>query len=138
MKKWIWISVCALVLTGCCSIDDRAGAKETKSLSGAWTVRNVAEAQVLFRSLLTLQFEDGRFSGFGGCNTYTGQYAASEGSIEFSGMTVTMKACRPDVMMQEKKFLTLLEDVKRYSVDSSGVLWLQTADGRSIGAVRAR
>lgn len=62
-------------------------------------------------------FSDGRVSGSGGCNQFTGSYETKEGTLTVSPLASTFKACEESLMTQEQRFLTAMQDAKRYEVD---------------------
>lgn len=76
---------------------------------------------------LTLGAEDGRASGFGGCNTFGGGYTldAERLRISFGQMVSTLKAC-PSGMDVERTLHEVLGQVDNYSL-SGGRLTLNRA-----------
>ena len=73
--------------------------------------------------------EDGRLAGSDGCNRIIGSYEEEGGTLAFSGLATTRKAC-PEGMEQASRFLEALEEVDRYRIigghmemlDSKGIL----------------
>jgi len=113
------------------------------SVSGAdvrgveWIVEDVNGGGIIDRSRATLVFgPDGRLSGRGSCNGYTGQYAMTADSVTVSGIASTTMSCAPSLMAQEARFLEALRDVKRFQIRADGALVLHTEDRRSIRARR--
>ena len=76
--------------------------------------------------------EDGRLAGSDGCNRIIGSYEEEGGTLAFSGLATTRKAC-PEGMEQASRFLEALEEVGRYRIigrhmemlDSKGTLRLR-------------
>lgn len=67
-----------------------------------------------------LQFgEDGRVSGFAGCNQFTGAYETEGLRLTFKPMATTEKACLNASV--EQQFLTTLQGVDNYSLNDSGL-----------------
>lgn len=67
-----------------------------------------------------LQFaEDGRVSGFAGCNQFTGAYETDGLRLTFKPMATTQKACLNASI--EQQFLTTLQGVDNYSLNDSGL-----------------
>jgi len=69
---------------------------------------------------LNLNFEkDGRFTGFAGCNTFSGRYVTDGTKIIFKDFLVTSLACEQPagIMDQEAKYLQWLERVEEYRLD---------------------
>jgi putative lipoprotein len=54
-------------------------------------------------------------SGSGGCNTFTGKFAAQDGALELSSIAVTQRACL-EGMDTEREFLKALGSVHRYQI----------------------
>lgn len=67
-----------------------------------------------------LQFgEDGRVSGFAGCNQFTGAYETEGLRLTFKPMATTEKACLNASV--EQQFLNTLQGVDNYSLNDSGL-----------------
>jgi heat shock protein HslJ len=73
---------------------------------------------------------DGRLTGSGGCNRYTGAFRLDGAAIAIDGVASTMRACLgPDgVMDQEAAFHAALGRARRWSIDGRG-LELRDEDG---------
>lgn len=67
---------------------------------------------------LILKSKDNNFTGFAGCNNFSGSYTLEEGNrIRFDkNIAVTMKAC-PDVAINESEFLKIFELVDNYTIN---------------------
>lgn len=79
---WGLAALALVVLAGCAP-------SSASSYVGTWTSDHPAGTE--------LQLKDGgQLSGDDGCNTMTGQWTESKGTITFSKLAVTTKAC-PDV-----------------------------------------
>lgn len=67
-----------------------------------------------------LQFgEDGRVSGFAGCNQFTGAYETEGLRLTFKPMATTQKACLNASV--EQQFLTTIQGIDNYSLNDSGL-----------------
>jgi heat shock protein HslJ len=67
-----------------------------------------------------LQFgQDGRVSGFAGCNQFTGAYETSGLRLSFKPMATTEKACLNATV--EQQFLSTIQGVDNYSLSDSGL-----------------
>ena len=99
-----------------------------------WRASDINGVAVLPNSLVTLRLQGGEsVSGNAGCNNFTGQYRLmSKEGIRFSALTTTRKACPPEIMDQERRFLSILEAVEGYSFYSDGGFSLVSPDGRAI------
>ena len=56
----------------------------------------------------------------------------SKEGMRFSGVSSTRMACAPEIMEQERRFLSILESVEGYSFYSDGGMSLIAPDGRAI------
>jgi heat shock protein HslJ len=59
--------------------------------------------------------EDGKVSGFAGCNRFTGTTQSDDDGLSFSPLAATRMACA-EGMEQENRFLAMLAEVERYSI----------------------
>ena len=99
-----------------------------------WRASNLNGVPILPGSSVTLRLEGGgRVSGNAGCNLYSGTYRRmSKEGIDFTTLATTRKACAPELMDQERRFLSILEAVEGYSFYSDGSFSLVSPDGRAI------
>ena len=99
-----------------------------------WRASDLNGVPVLPGSSVTLRLAGGdRVSGSAGCNLYSGTYRLmSKEGIDFTTLTTTRKACAPELMDQERRFLSILESVEGYSFYSDGSFSLVSPDGRAI------
>ena len=118
------------VLAGC-------GGETVEVLLGpAWTVRAIEGTPVPAESAPTLAFDgDGRVSGRAPCNRFGGGYTLRGDELAFTGTFTTRMMCEPVVMERERRFIALLEAVRRFE-RSGDSLVLRTEDGRAITARR--
>ena len=124
------ILLITLFLLGGC-----AAAPGGRQISGRdWRAANLNGVPVLPASTVTLRLEGGdRVSGSAGCNLYSGTYRLmSKEGIDFTTLTTTRKACAPELMDQEQRFLSILDAVEGYSFYSDGSFSLVSPDGRAI------
>jgi len=99
-----------------------------------WTLRSMVVDGVevgLEESVsTTIRFAaDGKYSGSGGCNNYTGSYTRQGNTISLGGAAATLKAC-PTGMEQEAKFFATLPQVSTFEITAEG-LRLSSADGQT-------
>ena len=114
------------------------GGEPATLLRGAeWVVEDLNGGGIIDRSRITLNFgADGRISGRASCNQYTGGYTLTGESLTLSQAATTRMACEPSLMNQEDKFLELLRNTRRFTLNPDGALILHTGDGRTITARR--
>ncbi|HEX5691199.1 MAG TPA: YbaY family lipoprotein [Roseiflexaceae bacterium] len=70
---------------------------------------------------ITIRFgTDGRATGSGGCNRYSGSYAvAANGGLTFGPVAATRRACAPDVSNLENAYFNALGSVASYKLDGA-------------------
>ena len=107
----------------------------TATLPGsAWQVTTFAGQAPLAEHPITFEFDnEGSVSGDASCNRFGGSCAIEGGKIEVGALRSTRRACEPEVMQQERKFLGLLAAVTAWSV-AGDELVLAAPDGE----IRAR
>jgi heat shock protein HslJ/uncharacterized lipoprotein YbaY len=104
-----------------------------------WIVEDIDGGGIIDRSRATLVFgPDGRLSGRGSCNVFTGQYVITGDAVSVSGIAGTKVSCAPSLMAQEARFHEVLREVRRFEIRADGALVLHTDDRRSILARRGR
>lgn len=114
-------TLCTLVAAaGCSSI---SGASAGASGSGAtltntsWQLTELA-GQPGARQTLQFDTSQGRVSGNGGCNNFSGGYQWSGKSLKMGPLASTRRACVDDATSrQESAFLKALEDTRTWQVD---------------------
>jgi len=73
---------------------------------------------------ITLGFAKRRVSGSSGCNFYQATYSTTNDRIEFGPIAATRKLCAENISQQEFRYLSLLEQVKTYTINADGQLRL--------------
>ncbi len=85
----------------------------------------------------TLRFgDDGRLAGRASCNAYGATYALTGETLAIGRGMTTRMACPPPQMAQERRFLELLESVRRFDLADDGSLRLGNDAGWAIRARR--
>ena len=79
---------------------------------------------------ITLNFGNGKLSGFGGCNTYNGSYRVpgKSSNVKVDPITSTGAICSEEIMNQEQGYFAALQSASKYAINGS-TLTLTTADG---------
>ena len=80
---------------------------------------------------LQLAADSERVSGSGGCNRLMGGFQLGGEQLRFSRLASTQMACPPEVMAYERRVVAALEQVRRWSIDTSNLL-LQDGRGRTL------
>jgi len=101
-----------------------AMAAEHKGLPGTnWQLLGLGSVGAVEGALPTLSFgADGKVSGSGGCNTYTGTVTTSGMAIKFTGLTATKKSCSDELNKQEATFLKALEKATTFENRATSLL----------------
>jgi len=88
-----------------------------------WSLNSLGGQDLVPGPTITMDLTDGTGSGTAGCNTYSGPYELSGTSINFGLMITTRAACPepPGLMDQENQYLTELQNVEEYSIQSDGL-----------------
>ncbi len=112
------------------------GGDPLRLLQGAiWQVERIDGEQILERTAITFELRsDNRLVGVGSCNNFAGEYQLGEEGLTFSQALTTMKACAPEILEQERRFLRSLEKIGWFDLNRDGELLLQGDDNRSIRA----
>jgi heat shock protein HslJ len=76
----------------------------------------------------TATFADGKVTGNGGCNQYTGSYTLDGDKLAISGVAATSMACPEVQMAVETAYFAALGKVATYAI-AGGILELMTAEG---------
>lgn len=91
------------------------------------------EAPVVGDSTITLKFGVGRqMGGFGGCNSYGGEYQVEDNLLSFSRIISTKMACADqNVMQQEQQYFQVLQSAARFEIEDDE-LTIYYDNGRSV------
>lgn len=122
-------SLVVLALMSCESAisDDEGTDRLTQS---DWAAQSIMGQAVIKPGRVTLSFGDGRVSGRGGCNLYSGPVEYGGGMIKVGPLISTKMACmEAGLMQQEIAYLNALQAAERYSVSMSGRLTITTRQG---------
>lgn len=86
---------------------------------GRWLAEDIRGGGVIDNLQSVLEIAtDGTVTGSGGCNRMRGQATIAGTSLTFGAMAGTRMACSPAVMDQESKFLSALETVRGFKIDT--------------------
>ena len=85
----------------------------------SWRLVELNGQPVIGTEPLTLNFgTDGRVSGYGGCNQFSGEYSQNGASLRIGPLLSTRRAClEPALNTQETAYFQALESTTRYSIE---------------------
>ncbi len=113
------LSSAAARSTPALSLRQGPGLSPQSSLAGTqWTLESIGNASISGGGRITLKFgSDGRASGSGGCNSYSGAYREQGGRLSFSRIISTRRACVEQTLThQEQRYLEALETATRFKL----------------------
>lgn len=126
------VVIAGRVFRGC------AGEPDTLLMGDEWVVEDIGGG-LIDRSRVTLDFGvDGRLAGRASCNAFTTTYTLTGESLTVGTTATTMSSCAPALMEQEKRFLDILQRVRRFDITDDGALVLEDEKSRRIVARRGR
>jgi heat shock protein HslJ len=136
--KILCIGACCLffIPAGCASkpIKESAATHSTENLPTAaslagteWLLEDLAGAGVLDNAQATLSFpkdfvSEGKISGNGSCNRFSGGATIDSGSIRVGPLAATRMACVPAVDDQETRYLKALQGAERLAFNGPYLL----------------
>ncbi len=124
------VALSALAFAACGSDDDSASgsAPTADDLAGqAFESTDVTGYDLVEGTTITLGFETDTVGAQGGCNTQSGGYTISDGTLEVSAMVSTMMACEQALMDQDTWVSEFLTSSPEISLDG-GTLTLTGSD----------
>jgi heat shock protein HslJ len=109
-------------------ITSTALAMETNSTlftlpGSAWKVITFAGQTPLADHPINFEFDnEGNIAGDGSCNRFGGTCQIEGDKIEVGPLRSTRRACEPEVMQQEHKFLALLGAIAAWSIEGNELI----------------
>jgi heat shock protein HslJ len=130
MKAWRWLAgLSAAGLAACAAPSGPGPAASAPSLAGTRWVGVVAQ-ETDRRHLPRLEFvQQGRVSGFTGCNMLSGSWSAEGGTVRLGPMITTKRMCVGPEMDIERRLLQALGEKARVTQEG-GKLVFTTESGR--------
>jgi heat shock protein HslJ len=109
----------SLLLTCTTALAMETNQLTTATLPGsAWQVTTFAGQTPLADHPITFEFDtEGNIAGDASCNRFGGSCSVDGDKIEVGPLRSTRRACEPEVMQQEQKFLALIGAVTTWSMD---------------------
>jgi heat shock protein HslJ len=115
-----------VLTTGCVTVREPVDAKPTEGITEKYwklvELRGQPVAKLEQEPHLILKDQDGRVTGFAGCNSFTGTYTldAAKARISFGPLAMTRKFCAAD-MDVERAFSEVLEQTENYSLSGDNL-----------------
>lgn len=114
-----------LTMAACGSDSDASGDGTTTTgsgadadLAGTFESTSVSGRELVEGTQVRLTFEGGRMAANAGCNTMTGEYALTDGTLQWTGpAAATMMGCQPDLQAQDDWLAALLTDGAEANLD---------------------
>ncbi|MDC9824489.1 META domain-containing protein [Devosia sp. ZB163] len=103
-------------------------------LTGAWLAEDIDGGGVIDNLQTTLEIAaDGKVSGSGGCNRFSGSAKVDGDTVTFGDLASTMMACTEAAMNQEHKFHAALAAARTFRIDAGQKkLFLSDAAGKVV------
>lgn len=80
-------------------------AEVTPALDGTeWVLESIDGAPLVEGTNVTLEFGDGRYNGYSGCNFYGGEYSSNETTLRFLSGPTTAIGCNGPILQQEERY----------------------------------
>ena len=103
----------------------------TATLPGtAWQVTTFAGQAPLADHAITFEFDtEGNIAGDASCNRFGGTCTIEGNTMKIGPLRSTRRACEPEIMRQEQKFLALLATMTAWEIAAEDTLVLRGEDG---------
>lgn len=106
-------------------------------IEGEWLIEDIDGRGVIDFLQTTLAFTpDGKVSGTGGCNRYSGTYELSGDILSIGPLAVTQMACPEAISNQERAFFEVIASPLRVAFDATGAMVLSDDAEQSLTARR--
>lgn len=127
------MSIIIVTLIVSCGTGKKVKESNENSIHQKWELSLVEGMPVVVNQPIYLELtDDGKVSGFIGCNRMTGNYTIkNESQITFNQLATTRMMCQEIEMELENQVLTLLKTCDNFKVDS-GMLLLNTANSEPL------
>ncbi|MCV9965990.1 META domain-containing protein [Pararhizobium sp. BT-229] len=120
MLKLAMLLSCSCVLIDAGSVSSIAAENVPAELVGTWLAEDIGGGGVIDFLQTTLEInDDGTYSGFAGCNSYTGTFGLEGTAITFGPAGSTRKMCPPAIMDQETKFFEALKSGLSWKIEDT-------------------
>ena len=119
MLKKVIISLLVGLFLIACESPSTEGSKNVSFEKTKWTLMSYGRTRMAVPKKAFISFEDGRYSGYAGCNGMGGKYEVSGDKISFSAGLSTLMAC-PDMRL-ETKFRQEMGKVDSFVVEGNSL-----------------
>jgi len=91
----------------------------------SWRVLSIDGVDILEQRAPNLSLkEDGQLAGSTGCNNFFGSWSAADAVASFDAAGISLRACEPELMEQERAFLEALRIISAAETSPEGTLSL--------------
>jgi heat shock protein HslJ len=103
-----------------------------------WVLSSFGESQPIIGNPPTIAFGNGNFvDGFGGCNTFWGNYSVFEGGgLAISVATQSLVACDAAVTAQETRYMQALQNTSSYEISQDNLILRDTGGVETLRFLR--
>ncbi len=127
MKRIIFSIVLLFIASTSCSILNAGGPSIKKLIANEWAVKSILGTDInpldFTRGIPSISFqEDGKLTGFGGCNTFFSNFNLTESGLDISDLAATRMACEG---VKEAQFLNVLERANNVKFDGDEMILMQ-------------
>lgn len=131
VSKLVLVGWALVSVSGCSLMEPNSpSTPKVDLIGGSWVAEDIDGKGVVDDAQTTLEFgPDGKVSGRGGCNRYSGTVEVEGASIIVGQLISTKMACAPALMDQESKFLAAMQAVRTYKMTPENKLVLSDASG---------
>jgi heat shock protein HslJ/uncharacterized lipoprotein YbaY len=94
-----------------------------------WNLAELNDRPIIDSTTLTLEFDNFKANGFGGCNSYRTSFERSGRQLNFGFVTSTAKECElpPGIMTQESAYFNALEQITTFQINENQFLLMDYA-----------
>jgi heat shock protein HslJ len=112
-----------LLLTITTSLAMETNQAPVKLPGSAWQVTTFAGQPPLADHPITFEFDtEGNIAGDASCNRFGGTCTIEGNTMKIGPLRSTRRACEPEIMQQEQKFLALLSAATTWSIDGDALV----------------
>ena len=124
------LAVAAVVLAAGCGGGEQSDAAGSSSLESVpWVVTAGIDVEGWEAKAPSASFEEGRVTGWAGCNQYGAPYTVDGSSLELGTVTMTLIGCQDVAGDVETEFLGALERVAGWRIEGEELVLLDADDG---------